>query len=259
VAQVPPPAAAHRAGAAALLAEGQRLYAAGEVAAALQRANEALELDAGLAGAWQLAAIVERRLGRHQVARGHFERALQAAPDDPHILNSFGNLLSDLGEPDEARRCYELALAADPGHSEARVNLAGALKRLGLRSRARSELQAVLDAAPGHGRAWHALGLLLFEEGEHEAAAAALDRTLELQPANLSALRLRGEVAGEIGEPGAPYYARRGGWPRTTDLWPSARPWRTRRRGSPRLPARAWRRWSRATLPSARPTRRSPG
>lgn len=189
-------------------AQAHQAYRSGDVATALALAEEVIGRRPDHAPMRQLAAMIERRRGRPAVARAHFEAALQAAPRDPHILNSFANLLFELGELENARSAYERALEIQPGQSETLVNLALACKRLGDRVAARAALSAALDHAPGHVRASQTLGVMLCEDGEPAAAIEALDRALVGAPNDARVLAARARAESEAGGDPRPYYAR---------------------------------------------------
>jgi Tfp pilus assembly protein PilF len=189
-------------------AKAHQAFAAGDLAGALRLAESVIANDPAHAQMRQLAAVIERRRGRTEVARGHFEAALRSSPRDPHLLNSYANLLLATGEAQAARAGYEAALEIQPGQVETLVNLALACRRLGDPAGARAALSTALTVAPEHPRASQTMGLLLSEEGEYEAAAAALDRALAGAPNDPRALAARAHVETERGGDPGPYYVR---------------------------------------------------
>ena len=69
-------------------------------------------------------AVLLRRQGDLQAAQHFIQRYLKTKPDCPHGLNTYGTILTDLGEHDTAIRVYQQAVEADPGHADAFSNLA---------------------------------------------------------------------------------------------------------------------------------------
>jgi len=192
----------------AAIARAHLAYRSGDLAGALALAEQVIVQRPDNAPMRQLAAVIERRRGRPVEARAHFAAALRAAPRDPHILNSFANLLLELGELQAARSAYETALQVQPGQVETLVNLALACKRLEDRAAARAALDAALGQAPDHVRASQMLGLMLCEDGEPAAAIEALDRALAGAPNDVRVLAARARAESEHGGDPGPYYAR---------------------------------------------------
>ena len=190
------------------LQQAQQAYAAGDLAGALRVLDALIGQQPNLIQARHLAAIVERRAGRLDAAQAHFQVALRLAPGDPDLLNSYANLLTDLGDATGARDSYRRALRVRPGHADTLVNLALTEQGLGETTAARDALDQALRAAPDHARAWQALGALLTDTDDLAGAAAAFDKVLQAQPQNLLALRGRAQAEGGMGSDAAPFYAR---------------------------------------------------
>jgi hypothetical protein len=93
---------------------GNALYAADDIAAAVEQLRLATQLDPGHSGAW----------------------------------NNLANLLAESDELDEACAAYRRALALDPGCSDARFNLAQTLVELGRPDEAVLHWRAYLAADP---------------------------------------------------------------------------------------------------------------
>lgn len=150
---------------------------------------------------YHLRGLVERGLGADATARRYLEAAIQLAPNDPQILNNYGNLLGDLGDEPAALKAYERALAASPSFLDAALNRAITLYRLQLYSDARSAFHALASKHPRDVRIWNALGALEREAGEAAAASSAFDRALEASSGDPAALKGRARMALERAEP----------------------------------------------------------
>jgi serine/threonine protein kinase/tetratricopeptide (TPR) repeat protein len=72
-------------------------------------------------------------------ALGYYRAALALRPATPALLNSIGELLSDLGRRKEALQAYRRALSLDPKFAYARHNCGIVLKELGKLEEARDE------------------------------------------------------------------------------------------------------------------------
>ncbi len=100
------------------------------------------------------AAETAERARRHDLARGHYQRAVAAAGDPDstgYARHAYAETLATWGETDEARRQLELAVVADPG-----------------------------DAG-----SWHDLGILRHHAGDDPGAIAALTRAEQLAPGDV--------------------------------------------------------------------------
>lgn len=139
------------------------------------------------------------RDGRLEDAQKAFAAAAEALPGDPRPRVLLGNVLFELGRPDEARAAWREALAQAPDSRAAHLGLArlaldaqdagAALETLGPPGPA-DEVDATLAAEEDTVR-----GLALLElggAGDAERALAAADAALVHVPAHPEALYVRG-------------------------------------------------------------------
>ena len=68
--------------------------------------------------------IAHHRAGNLEAAEQHLERALELNPDHPTVHNELGIIYRKTGRFDDARRSYQAALEIYPGYHYARRNLA---------------------------------------------------------------------------------------------------------------------------------------
>ncbi|HUG55189.1 MAG TPA: hypothetical protein VMR21_16400, partial [Vicinamibacteria bacterium] len=109
--------------AASLFLKAQRLFDAGDAAAALEEATRAAYLDPYNRAIHLLLARVHRARGQAEKALNEFRMALWSE-DDAAVRVEVATLLKELGRTEESRREAERALALAPDNEAAR-KLAG--------------------------------------------------------------------------------------------------------------------------------------
>lgn len=137
------------------------------------------------------------RDGRLEDARKAFEAAAEALPTDPRPRELLGNVLFELGRPDEARAAWQQALTQDAQSQAAHLGLA----RLALDAQDAGAAIEALGSAPSAtdpslaAEAATVRGLALLERGganDAEAALLAADEALRHAPGHAEALYVRG-------------------------------------------------------------------
>jgi len=91
---------------------------------ALERYNEALELDPDNTYIHQAMASLYRKMGEYASARNHLNASLLLDEKNPITFYNYGNLLVDMKHPDEAKEMYKRALEIDGDFQEAKEELA---------------------------------------------------------------------------------------------------------------------------------------
>ena len=196
------------------LADASAFEQAGDVAAAILEAKNAVQLDPENRQA-------RLKLGYLQLAGGDFASALKELeksrkfgdPDDElnrAITRSLimlgeheqaatelalhgnfevyewrrlqGTLDLQVGRFEDSRDAFRELLDARPEDSEARANLVASLLQLGKVAQAKSILNEGLKAETGHSGLWMIKAQLAIIEGEYVAAADAYNKVLELKP-----------------------------------------------------------------------------
>jgi tetratricopeptide (TPR) repeat protein len=132
-------------------------------------------------------AITADAQGRAAAAKPLYEAALRAAPGNPGIWNSYGNLLASMGDGQGAIAAYRRAVAAVPGFFDGWLNLA--LAQLGAQhwDEAGQAAARAVSLAPRDARAQGALGLVRQGLGDHAAAVIAFEAALAIEPRDFRA------------------------------------------------------------------------
>jgi Flp pilus assembly protein TadD len=115
------------------LADVQRLAGAGDLAGALQRADEALKTRPRDAQLRFVRGVLFADLKRDADAMAVFQQLHEDYPELPDPLNNLAVVLAGQGRIDEARAALESALRNDAQHRNARENLADIYLRLAVR------------------------------------------------------------------------------------------------------------------------------
>lgn len=151
-------------------AEGQLLYEAGEPRAALdiynhglQEVPDSIELRYG-------RSMAHERLGNIAAARRDLRDVLDSEPNDVRALNALGYLMANHGEDyDQALDYIERALEAEPDNPAILDSMGWVQYRLGNLVAARNYLERAYRDFQDAEVAAH-LGEVLWQQGQHEAA-----------------------------------------------------------------------------------------
>src|SRR3990170_3246690 len=218
---------------------GTVLASAGHAEAALVAFDEALRLDPAFLPALRMRVACQRSLDRRgdaletyrrilavdpkdkEAHRGAYDllakehrwrEALDVAdvglrvfPNDPRLLETRGDALTNLGLRPEALQAYEAALAIDPRDEnvrqkieEVRVDVPGLMSRAliasasGNYAHALSLFDDILEVEPGNVNALIGKAVAYRRSGKSAEALNCLDLVLSIQPGNVAALLNRG-------------------------------------------------------------------
>ena len=157
--------------------ETQRVWRA-TLPRAEQAARRALVLDSTSASAHAALGNIHRDRWQWAEADREYRRALQLRPDDPEIMNQYGQFLAQTGQLDGARRWLGRAMRLNPLAPTPPMVLGRLLLAQHQYDSAIAMLQRSVQLRPGGGptRAWLAYAYLFerrYTEAEAEARAAA--------------------------------------------------------------------------------------
>jgi FkbM family methyltransferase len=130
------------------------------------------------------AAIRLYETGKVAEALAAFERAMEAAPNDPDIRIGLGACLRKLDRLRDAEAAYGGALALAPNRSAAWGNLGNVLKDMDKDDAAIAAHARALALEPENPRLMHNMGIALAHANRHAEAVAMFDRSLARQADN---------------------------------------------------------------------------
>ena len=173
----------------------------GNAPAAAELIGKAIKLNPNDASAHANIGNVLLDLGRPEEALASYERALDLKPDFAGALNGRGNALLDLKRPERALASYERALAHQPDHVQALNNRGNALLDLLRPEQALASYEHALALAPDFAGALNGRGNALLDLKRPEQALASYERALAHQPDHVQALNNRGNALLDLRRP----------------------------------------------------------
>lgn len=130
-----------------------------------------------------------QELRKFDEAASHFEKALEARPDDAQALTGLGMCLTKLNRPAEALTRFDAAIRATPGFARAYLQKAGVLAEMGELDQAAALLRRTLELDPEMTAAYVNLGTVYGMKGDATNAADAFRKALAIEPENEGARR----------------------------------------------------------------------
>jgi len=175
----------------------ERRLALGQVDAARQNAQNALDLDPKLPETWAARGRVRRREGRLRMALADYHRALGIAPDDSDILMEVAELYAEMGRPQQSLAALHKVADTWPPGAEPRqfFYLEGlAYSALGRYDEAVDSLLAAVSRDNPTPDIFFRLGEAELLAGRPARAAAAAQQALFIDPGHQPSLGLLDRV-----------------------------------------------------------------
>lgn len=169
----------------------------GEIVAARESYQQALNRWPGQVDVLRAAARMEDRLGQLAVAESLYHQAVAANPQHAGALNDLGLCLARQGRLDESVQVIEQAIQLQPTKALYRNNAATVLVEMRQDQRALAHLATVHEAAEAN----YNFGQLLVQRGRAVDAMpyfqAAVEQDPQMQPAHVALAKLHGEAVAE--------------------------------------------------------------
>ncbi len=164
------------------------LYFMGDVLAALEHIEKAVEAEDAEAEWWCNYGIMLNEVGRINEAITAYDQGIKT---DPSFTNSYWNKSHTLWLADrfeDAEKAARAGIEKDPNIPEAWLNLGTALVKLGRKEEAVEAWEKAIEINPDFAFAWNNLGNALREMGQLELAAEKCRKALELDPNHAQAM-----------------------------------------------------------------------
>lgn len=179
-----------------LLTAAQQRHQAGDAPGAAIAYRLLLRNYPDTAEAWNMLAVAELQLNRHDAAKVAARRAIGLSPSEARYHNTLGACLWLSGHTDEAVAAVEYAVSLAPGLCESQLNLAAMLETMGRMDRALACYESALRLRPDSPELLLKLGRIHAAHGSRQQASRLFRRALALQPGSAEASRELARVAG---------------------------------------------------------------
>ncbi len=191
----------HPDSAQAYLSLALALKAAGDIPAASQAIEQALELDSHLAEAWYEKGLIEAEQLVWLTAARYFRQAVALAPSYEAAHLGLGEMLIRSGGFEEAARELEAVLRLNPSNAGAHDGLGLIHLRQGDFAAAEAEFRQAIALRPRFPRARESLGEVLLHRRDWAGAAAAFEQALADIPDSMSATNGLATALSHLGQP----------------------------------------------------------
>jgi tetratricopeptide (TPR) repeat protein len=171
----------------ALACLGSALLDRGDVDAAVDRCQAALQIDPHLPDAQYNLGLALAARGQFDAASEHFRKSLATRPESHRAHFNLASALSAQGDNDAAIAEYQEALKLMPDYAEAHNNLAAILARGGDIDAAIDHFQEALKFEPGVAKIHYNFGNALAAAGRLDAAIEQYEEALRIKPDHASA------------------------------------------------------------------------
>jgi len=152
---------------------------------ALEHFKRAVAIDPKYARAYYLQAQIYRLHNNRAEAASLLAHAVDVDPNNPDVYDMYttwGEVLRDMGRPQQAQKIFERAIATDPKKGSAYTAVGKIYLDQGEWSKAADYFRKAVDVDPSWGRYHYFLARALAGAGKHEAAIAAFERAIALEP-----------------------------------------------------------------------------
>jgi tetratricopeptide (TPR) repeat protein len=155
-------------------------------------------------GARVRLAVAYLRLGEHEIARGHYRKALDlnlVPLDEAQVRYHLGIIETRIGTDDRAVEEYRIALALGLNLATARLGLGSALYRLGRYGESAETYRQVVEADPTNVRARRGEAEALASMGRSREALQLLDESWRAIPESVELLHALARLLASADDP----------------------------------------------------------
>lgn len=176
------------------LAQAESALQAGDLATSTRLAEAVATQAPRAVAAWHLWAVSLAKGGMHQAACVPFQRAMELAPKDIHLLANFATALRRLDRMDEAVGLWHQAVSLAPKFGQAWLDLGLTELDRNRYAEAGKALKQAIAVMPTNATAWHALASTLDAQDYPAEAEQALRKALACEPRQPAGLLHLGHI-----------------------------------------------------------------
>lgn len=168
--------------------------------------SRAVELNPDIAEIWLNRARISRELDRQGLAERKIDalsdylNALRLDPNSVEALAGRGELLLELGRPEEALRHLDQAVPVAPQNARVAFHRGLALKALKRLPDAEAAFGAAIKLRPNDAAAWLERARVRFDAGRFAEAAADAEQAGKLEPGDAEVQRLQADALLKTGD-----------------------------------------------------------
>jgi type IV pilus assembly protein PilF len=191
---------------------GQQYMANGELQAALEKLNKALQFDPDYAPAHTVIAVLYERINNLPAAEQHYRKAVELEPRKGDPNNNLGAFLCKIGKPAEAEGYFQKAVADPFYHTPdvAWTNQGVCQARAHDLAGAQASFRKAVALNPQNGEALYQLADMLYRDNDLLHARAFIQRFDSLGQPTAAGLKLGHDIESRVGNTDAALnYSRR--------------------------------------------------
>lgn len=177
---------------AVLFHQGVASLNKGEYEEAIQKYDEAIELNPNHVEFYNNRGLAKKNLGQYQEAIDDYDKAIELDPNDAELYSNRGVAKNDLKLHREAIADYDKAVELNPNYADAYNNRGIAKKNLEQYQEAIADYDKAIDLNPNHAKAYSNRGNAKSKLEQYPEAVADYDKAIELDQNYADAYNNRG-------------------------------------------------------------------
>ena len=183
-----------------LLYDGLELYNENKYEGAIEKYDDAIELNPIFAEAYTNRGIAKDDLEQYPEAIADYDKAIELNPNYAIAYNNRGVAKDKLGQYPEAMADYNKAIGLNPNDAEAYNNRGVAKDDLGQYSDAIVDFDKAIELNPNYAIAYRNRGIAKSNLGKYQEAISDYDKAIELDPNEAIAYNNRGIAKYHLGQ-----------------------------------------------------------
>ena len=182
------------------LSKGVALHYKNEYEEAIEKYDEAIELNPFFVEAYNSRGLAKEKLGRYQEAIADYNKVIELNPNHAIAYSNRGDGKYYLEQHQEAIADYDKAIELDPDDAIAYNNRGIAKSNLGQHQEARSDFNKAIELIPIFAEAYNNRGCAKYHLEQHQEAISDLNEAIELNTVFAEAYNNRGGAKYHLGQ-----------------------------------------------------------